>query len=122
MKLYSFELKNDKFYCYANENLSSSEIDAIEHGDFAETMKNCSKIIFMIREMYHCGWFTVAYLYKYDRVNNTLLHTRLYNEEAWTFKWFVTDEENCIIKYADGQEDGSWSYFNVNKWEYLDEE
>ena len=129
MKLYSLEYRNnkysfykEKFYCYASEDLSSSEIDAIEHGNFAETMKNCSKIIFMIREIYPGLRFFDSYLYKYDRINNTLLHETLYDEESWTSKWFITDEEKCIIKFADGQEEGSWGYFNVNEWKYYEEE
>ena len=129
MKLYNLKYKKDKhsfykekFYCYANGNLSSSEIDAIEQGNFAETMKNCSKIIFMIREIYPHLRFNDAYLYKYDRVNNTLLLEPLYNEESWTSKWFITDEKNCIIKFADGQEVGDWGYFNVNEWKYYEEE
>ena len=128
MKLYSLKYKKDKysfykekFYCYASEDLSSSEIDVIEQGNFGEAMENCSKIIFMIREIYEGGRFFDSYIYKYDRVNNTLLHESLCNEEAWA-GWSVTDEENCIIKFADGQEVGSWGYFNVNEWKYYEEE
>lgn len=53
-------------------------------------------------------------------VNNTLLHEPLCNEEAWA-GWSVTDEKNCIIKFADGQEEGCWGYFDVNRWELIDE-
>ena len=126
MKLYKLKYKRsfykEKFFCYVSEDLSSSEIDAIEHGNFAETLKNCSKIIFMIREIYPSLRFFDSYIYKYDRANNTLLREGLYDEESWTSKWFITDEENCIIKFADGQEVGSWGYFNVNEWKYYEEE
>ena len=118
MKVYCCRFEKQKLYCYYKNELPDIEKDILETGSLSDIATNCPHILFIIQKLYYFKYPTHVTVYKYE--DDSLIGKQLVNEEAFSFEWKILgDDENPIIKFAASQTE--WSYFDVNKWELINE-
>ncbi len=118
MKVYCTKLEKQELYCYYKDELTDMEKAFLESGSLSDIAANCPHILFIIQKLYYFKYPMYINVYKYE--DESLIGEQLANEEAFTFEWEILgDDENPIIKFAASQTE--WSYFDVNRWELIDE-
>lgn len=120
MKVYCTKRERQELYCYYKDELTDVEKDILETSSLSDIAANCSHVLFIIQKLYYFKYQYPMYITVYKYEGDSLIDEQLVNEEAFTFEWKILgDDENPIIKFAASQTE--WGYFDVNRWELIDE-